>query len=178
MGKLLERAMSNLGIYGDKRTDTGVSIIHHVTEMADLLEGMGCREDYLVTALFSYALDNNSITQKDLAEYGSSVVSAVVILSNEYVKRNDAQYLEDIQASPIALAVKNADLICRLREAIMSGNIRLMRTETDKIEYLYKNQISNAVDYMIEYIKGNKPEMAFILGHDFFYPYHHDEPER
>ena len=96
----------------------GSDYIDHPVSVAEMLKDQGYDERYRIAGLFHDLLEDTKASEEEILELSDrDVLTAVKLLTKKKGEPKDT-YISLIINNPIAKAVKNADRVHNLREAI------------------------------------------------------------
>lgn len=126
---------------GQKRKN-GSEYFHHPLRVAEAVKELG--EEYELTALFHDLIEDTDTTEEEIMELSNeTVLGAVKLLTKD--DRSKEQYINDILSNPIAKAVKNADRIDNLTEAL-TGELSFVNRYLDDTQKYYLGRFSKELD--------------------------------
>ena len=121
---------------GQKRKN-GEPYITHPLRIAERLRNEGYSDETVYAGLFHDLLEDTDATEEEIRERSNEQVLEVVKLLTKRKDLKEKEYIENILQNPIAKAVKNADRIDNLRDA-MDGNMDFARRyAADTYKYYY-----------------------------------------
>lgn len=142
---------------GQTRRD-GTPYIYHPLHVAYVVKDLGYPIPYQIAAVLHDTLEDTDATEAEIRAFGDEAADAVLLLTRRR-GMDEAVYVENILANPIAAVVKNADKVDNLGEAGFpgpTGSVRAERqknwalTYADKAEKYYKGRFSRALDDAID----------------------------
>ena len=146
---------------GQRRKDGKTPYIYHPLAVARLLKDAGFDLKYQIVAVLHDVLEDTDTEEDELRVFGEDVLEAVKLLTRPE-GADEEEYVAKILENPLASAVKNADKICNLRDAMYLGTPGEERTNKArsfaetyirKAEKYYQGKFSLALDYTIEKAK-------------------------
>lgn len=139
---------------GQKRKDGSPYIEHPIAVAEYLMDNGITAEEYIITALFHDLLEDTSATEDDILRIGGEdVLEAVKLLTKREGVSGDA-YIKGILGNDIAKAVKNADRIHNLREALTAAPDfveRYLKNTKEHYLGLFSEELDEAYEQLREY---------------------------
>lgn len=145
---------------GQSRRDE-TPYIYHPLMVAELVKRNGASIDCQITAVLHDTLEDTSVTEEDVAKFGENVVRAVKLLTRRR-DMDETDYVDDILQDPIAKAVKEADKIHNLREAVLCGDERFRKWYVKKAKKYYFGKFSATLDTVIDLALEGKVEKTIV----------------
>lgn len=100
---------------------------YHLEQVAKLVKEMGFCKEYQVVAILHDVIEDTEATWTDLSrEFGSFVGNTVFCLSHREYDSYE-EYLSKVSKHPAAKVIKTCDIICNLKESIISGDSRRIK---------------------------------------------------
>lgn len=131
--------------------------IYHPLMVAEIVKRNGASIDCQIAAILHDTLEDTSVTEDDIAKFGGNVVRAVKLLTREK-GMDEAEYVGAILQDPIAKAVKEADKIHNLREAVLCGDNGFRKWYAKKAKKYYYGKFSPSLDAVIDLALEGKVE--------------------
>lgn len=126
---------------GQKRKNGG-EYFYHPLRVSEAVKELG--EEYRIAALFHDLLEDTDATEKDIIELSNEAVLHSVKLVTKDDRSKD-RYINDILSDPIAKAVKNADRIDNLIEAL-DGDVSFIKGYLENTRKYYLGKFSPELD--------------------------------
>ena len=154
---------------GQTRKDGVTPYIYHPIGVAALVRDAGYDLKVQTVAILHDVLEDTDCNESEIRAFGEDIFEAVSLLTRPDGAR-EAEYVARILENPIAAAVKNADKIYNLWNAVYGGTTgekrsKSMKSFTDnyirKSEKYYKGKFSKALDMSIEMAR-TENEKEFI----------------
>ena len=123
--------------------------IYHPLMVAEIVKRNGASIDCQIAAVLHDTLEDTAVTEEEIAKFGECVVRAVKLLTREK-GMNEANYVDAILRDPIAKAVKEADKIHNLREAVLCGDNGFRKWYAKKAKKYYYGKFSATLDTVID----------------------------
>ena len=123
--------------------------IYHPLMVAEIVKKNGASLDCQMAAVLHDTLEDTAVTEEDIAKFGEDVVRAVKLLTREK-GMDEAEYVEALLQNPIAKAVKEADKIHNLREAVLCGDNGFRKWYAKKAKKYYYGKFSASLDAVID----------------------------
>lgn len=141
---------------GQKRKD-GSPYIYHPLHVAEMLKNSGYGINYQIAGILHDVLEDTDATEQEVAVFGDDVLNAVRLVTRPD-GMDELLYVDNILKDPIATAVKNADKIHNLQEAVFSGPMdgkskkacRFARMYVKKADKYYRGKFSQLLDDLID----------------------------
>lgn len=128
-----------------KRKD-GTPYIYHPIRVCLLLKERGYDETHQLVGLLHDTLEDTDATVEEIMEFGADVAEAVIRLSKNHAESIPEGYFKGIQENPIARAVKNADRLDNLHDAINSGNPAFMIKYLNESKQYFYGKFTDELD--------------------------------
>ena len=141
---------------GQVRKD-GTAYIYHPIHVAGMLKDSGYGEDYQIAAVLHDVLEDADATEEDVSHYGEAVLKTVKLVTRPD-GMDEEEYVSRILTNPMAAAVKNADKIHNLHEAVLFGSdkremsekeLQFARRYVEKSARYYKGRFTKELDECI-----------------------------
>lgn len=126
----------------DQKRKNGSEYFLHPLRVAESVKELGV--EYELAALFHDLLEDTDATEEEIRELSNDAVLAAVKLVTKDDRSKD-QYINDILSDPIAKAVKNADRIDNLTEAL-TGEKSFVSNYLDETRKYYLGRFSTELD--------------------------------
>jgi (p)ppGpp synthase/HD superfamily hydrolase len=142
---------------GQSRKD-GTAYIYHPMHVAEILKDAGYSVEYQIAGVLHDVLEDTDATEEEVACFGEDVLHAVLLVTRPDGMDEDV-YVDRIITDPIAKAVKNADKIHNLQEAVSSvrasenrnkQSLRFAQYYLKKSKQYYKGKFSRELDALID----------------------------
>lgn len=130
----------------DQKRKDGTPYIFHPVRVALLLKERGYDEKHQLVGLLHDTLEDTDATVEEIMEFGPEVAEAVIRLSKNHAESIPEGYFKGILANPIAKAVKNADRLDNLNDAINSGNPAFMIKYLNESKQYFLGKFSDELD--------------------------------
>ncbi len=142
----------------------GEEYIVHPIAVCEMLQRKGYGLEYQITALFHDLLEDTDATEEEILEYGNAeVLEAVKLLTKRkgYVM---AEYIQGIKGNKIARAVKEADRLHNLRQAVLTNAEFKRRYILETVDWYmdFSPEIRAAVKKLAESLDTPLAELPFL----------------
>ena len=123
--------------------------IYHPLMVAEIVKRNGASLDCQMAAVLHDTLEDTKVQEADIAKFGENVVRAVKLLTREK-GMDEADYVDKLLQDPVAKAVKEADKIHNLREAVLCGDKGFRKWYAKKTKKYYYGKFSASLDAVID----------------------------
>lgn len=154
-------ALASVAHMSQLRKDNVTPYIYHPLAVMRFVKDEGYDLRYQTVAILHDVLEDTDTDESEIAIFGEDILEAVKLLTRP-VGANEEKYVSNILKNPMASAVKNADKICNLWDAVCWGipgekrskqARKFLETYTEKAEKYYRGKFSRALDATIDMAK-------------------------
>ena len=150
----------------------GEIYINHPCRVAVYLKEKGFDLEYQVTGLFHDLLEDTDATENEILKLSNEKVLTAVKLLTKTQDMSKKEYITNILNNPIAKAVKNADRIDNLTDAMDQG-VDFMTRYVKNTEQYYYGKFSYELDRKCLALKKrllDKTSYDYIIDRTFSFP--------
>ena len=141
-------ALASVAHMSQLRKDNVTPYIYHPMAVTRLVKDMGYDLRYQTVAILHDVLEDTDTDESEIEVFGEDILEAVKLLTRP-VGADEEKYVTNILKNPMASAVKNADKICNLWDAVCWGTPgekrskqarKFLETYIEKAEKYYRGK--------------------------------------